>query len=564
MNIDFENIKCIIWDMDDTLWKGTLMSGDTLDIKKSKRLLEFTTKTGVINCICSKNDRKVAEDKLEEFGLSDFFVFNTINYEPKGQRIANQIKNMQLLPENVLFLDDEIANLKEAEFYNKGIMISQPFVIQELTEFYEKLYNTGYRKDRLSSYRLLEKKTIEKKIFSSNVEFLKNSEIIISIHSDCQKQIDRLYELCTRTHQLNFTKQNISRKQFEQEIIEADKCAYIEVSDKYGYYGVVGFYLIKNDVLKHFFFSCRILNMGIEQYMYQKLGCPEIRIVEPVATVLYSDNKVSWIKENDIVYSAEGSNKRIMPVILKGACDFKRMQLFLDNKIEFEVQYVKNGRQYHYQNGFPAMAMSLKYNIDQIRNFAEKTPCFSEEYYCSKIFENEYDMVFLSTISLANMGVYKHKKEDFFLGMGIPEKPMFSNETDYYSDGKYDIGFNSQKDEFRYLRDNFDYVYDRYLDDFFPEHLALIISKIKSQNIYLVLGNEERYSCYKSESGRFYAKANKIISDTAKKLGCGIINISDYVKSQDDIINHFNHFSSKVYFEIAQRINDLIKELSIV
>lgn len=57
------------------------------------------------------------------------------------------------------------------------------------------------------------------------------------------------------------------------------KCEYITAYDKYGEYGIVGFYAVKDNTLVHFLFSCRTLGMGIEQYTYEKIGCPKLDIV---------------------------------------------------------------------------------------------------------------------------------------------------------------------------------------------------------------------------------------------------------------------------------------------
>ena len=61
--------------------------------------------------------------------------------------------------------------------------------------------------------------------------------------------------------------------------------ALIRVNDRYGDYGITGFYALhktKNKLI-HFTFSCRILNMGVVQYIFHKLEKPSIDIVPDVA-----------------------------------------------------------------------------------------------------------------------------------------------------------------------------------------------------------------------------------------------------------------------------------------
>ncbi len=50
----------------------------------------------------------------------------------------------------------------------------------------------------------------------------------------------------------------------------------VDFTLEYGEYGIVGFYAVKDNTLVHFLFSCRTLGMGIEQYTYEKIGCPKL------------------------------------------------------------------------------------------------------------------------------------------------------------------------------------------------------------------------------------------------------------------------------------------------
>lgn len=82
-------------------------------------------------------------------GVAKYFVFNSINFESKGKRIGRQIYDLQLQAKNVLFLDDEVSNLKEAAFYNSSLLVSQPYIVAELTRHYKRIYESGYRKNRI-------------------------------------------------------------------------------------------------------------------------------------------------------------------------------------------------------------------------------------------------------------------------------------------------------------------------------------------------------------------------------------------------------------------------------
>lgn len=74
------NIKLVIWDLDETFWKGTLSErgGVIVPIAKNIELVRDLTDRGIVNAICSKNDYEPAVMKLREFGVDEFFVFKKL------------------------------------------------------------------------------------------------------------------------------------------------------------------------------------------------------------------------------------------------------------------------------------------------------------------------------------------------------------------------------------------------------------------------------------------------------------------------------------------------------
>ena len=109
--MNFEEIKLIIWDLDDTFWQGILSEGEVSIPEENIKLIIRLTERGIVNSICSKNDESDVIKKLKEIGLEDYFVFNSINWNSKGPRIKKTIEQMALRDANVLFIDDNPSNL---------------------------------------------------------------------------------------------------------------------------------------------------------------------------------------------------------------------------------------------------------------------------------------------------------------------------------------------------------------------------------------------------------------------------------------------------------------------
>ena len=75
------------------------------------------------------------------------FCFPKIQFSSKGSLIKQIIKECNFLPKNVLFIDDDNSNRKEAQFYNKEIMVEDEY-------FVFKLFNDGRFKDLKEKNRL--------------------------------------------------------------------------------------------------------------------------------------------------------------------------------------------------------------------------------------------------------------------------------------------------------------------------------------------------------------------------------------------------------------------------
>ena len=241
--IDITKIKLIIWDLDDTLWRGTLSEGGAQLPIEHKQLLIDLTDVGIINSICSKNDLDSTRAELQRLGIWDLFVFASINWDNKGARLRNMIEQMALRPINVLFIDDNTFNLQEAKHYLPELQIAMPDIIPEIIHQVNTLDKKDTDHKRLQQYKVLEEKTCAAAEYDSNEAFLYASNIRVTIHKDCLTVADRLHELLLRSNQLNYTKKRISLDELTAIINDPNyDCGYVTVKDVYGDYGIVGFY----------------------------------------------------------------------------------------------------------------------------------------------------------------------------------------------------------------------------------------------------------------------------------------------------------------------------------
>jgi HAD superfamily phosphatase (TIGR01681 family) len=83
-------VKCIVWDLDNTLWDGVLLETDNVRLREEFiAVIQQLDQRGLLHSIASKNDHKHAWQKLTELGIADYFLYPQINWSPKGEHQDN-------------------------------------------------------------------------------------------------------------------------------------------------------------------------------------------------------------------------------------------------------------------------------------------------------------------------------------------------------------------------------------------------------------------------------------------------------------------------------------------
>ena len=195
-------IKLVIWDLDETFWKGTLSEGIVEPIHDNILLVKQLSERGIINSICSKNDFETAKAKLVEFSVWDYFVFPIIDWLPKGENVKKIIERCQLRAINTLFIDDNVGNLQEVAYYNDSINTLNASDIESIKDELLQQGKNDTTLSRLAQYKVLESKYVASNNYSDNKEFLKASNIELT-YIDPTTCIQRISELIARTNQLN-------------------------------------------------------------------------------------------------------------------------------------------------------------------------------------------------------------------------------------------------------------------------------------------------------------------------------------------------------------------------
>ncbi len=341
-------VRLVIWDLDETFWQGTLSEGGVERyIEANHDAVIELSRRGIMNSICSKNDEIPTLEIIRSLGLSDYFVFPSISWEAKGPRVRAIIEDMGLRPENVMFIDDNVGNRREVAALVPGIQVEDESICELLLEDPRFRGKSDPELTRLAQYKLLERKSQDRAKASDGVEdFLRSCDIRVTIDYEIEANIDRAVELINRTNQLNFTKSRLpeqtgwaARKLLRHCRAHTRHAGLVRVSDRYGDYGYVGFFLSVSGRenfkpgdtqrrLLHFCFSCRTMGMGIERFVYEHLGRPELVVAPPVVTDLFAPMTIDWIKLG-APDSAERVEQLAPEIRALGGCEMTALAAYL-------------------------------------------------------------------------------------------------------------------------------------------------------------------------------------------------------------------------------------------
>ena len=549
-----ENVRLVIWDMDETFWSGTLSEGH-IDIPESnKKIVIELSKRGIVNSISSKNNYQDVKDVLVKEGIWDYFVFPRINWESKGSQVRWIIDSIKLRPATVLFIDDNPTNIEEVRFYNPEIQTSDPSIIPLILS--HPLF--GGKDDsslsRLNQYKVLERKALDEVKAGSNEAFLRSSNIIVKIiEVDLLDQIDRIVELNQRTNQLNFTKNRLEKEEIENLLVDGEyRTGYVTVKDNYGEYGIVGFFAVKNGVLEHFCFSCRTIGLGVEQWVYYQLECPELTVVGEVVTELKPGFCPDWINNTN---ESEAINEHTasVDVLLLGGCDLEQTAYYLsqtDLNFQSRFNHFLDGRFDVHPESTELIRQSMELTNEQKQHLISQCLFYDGDIFENDLFKGKHDYIFYSPVIDLSLGRYHEKHTGLTVVYGNCDCPESLGHS-YMSE-----------EEYKAFRDQFDFD-GRISPERFLENLCWIRDNLPNDTKITIINFSEINIPHPQEPERYLVhKAYNAVIDEFVKLykNVDLIDIRKIVTKEEDHTDNIRHYSREIYYKIAQQILKTIEE----
>ncbi|PXX71481.1 methoxymalonate biosynthesis protein [Nocardia tenerifensis] len=264
-------LKCLVWDLDNTLWRGTLSEGDEVTVPDAVRavLHELDTR-GILHAVASKNDHDHAWARLEALGLAEYFVLPQINWGPKSESVRRIAERLDFAHGAMAFIDDQPTERAEVRYHLPDVRCYAAEQLSELTrlpEFTPRVSTVDSRRRRQMYQAGFERDAERAGYAGPDEDFLRSLELEMRIGRATDEELSRAEELTLRTSQMNATGVHYSDADLRALLADpTHEVLVISMSDRFGPHGAVGILLLDKAAdawhVKLLATSCRVVSFG--------------------------------------------------------------------------------------------------------------------------------------------------------------------------------------------------------------------------------------------------------------------------------------------------------------
>lgn len=286
--------KCVILDLDQTLWGGVI-GDDGLEgiqigelgighaFQEFQLWLKELTKRGIILAVCSKNDEEKAKEPFLRhpemvLRLEDIAVF-IANWEDKAGNIRKIIETLNLGVDSFVFLDDNPFERNLIRSMLPEITVPElpedpALYLSYLKEqnLFETISYSEADQDRTRQYREEAGRTSLKQQFATYTEYLEQLGMVAEAKPFDAFHIPRIAQLSQRSNQFNLRTVRYTEEEAAR-LAEDDRyiTLYFTLRDKFGDHGLISIVVMKKEedtlFIENWLMSCRVLKRTMEAFI---------------------------------------------------------------------------------------------------------------------------------------------------------------------------------------------------------------------------------------------------------------------------------------------------------
>lgn len=290
--------KCIVLDLDNTLWGGIIGEDGLEGIKLSntspgieyvdfQRSLLSLYNRGVILAICSKNNLddalKVFHEHPYQVLKEEHFAAMRINWQNKAANISELAKEINIGLDSMVFFDDNPTERAQVSQTLPEVLVVElpknPRLYRETLEnlnVFDVLSLTKEDLVRGEMYAGKRKREELEQTAESIEDFLRTLNLKVKINAVDDFDTPRVVQLINKTNQFNLTTRRYTDADVRQFRESKDAIVYsMAVTDKFGDEGVVGVAIVKiknaDWWIDSFLMSCRVIGRSVETALLAKI-----------------------------------------------------------------------------------------------------------------------------------------------------------------------------------------------------------------------------------------------------------------------------------------------------
>lgn len=303
--------KCIVLDLDNTLWGGIVSEEGTNGIKVSpgdavgesflffQRYLKRLKKRGVILAVCSKNDEQTAKEVFTAnpnmiLGLKDFAAFYA-NWDDKALNIRRIAQELNIGLDSIVFFDDSPAERELVKLHLPEVTVidvpPEPANYARTLELAGCFHWASLTMEDVTRAETYHANRQRKNLFTkagNYDEYLKQLQMHGRVELVNHDTIHRFSQLINKSNQFNlrtmrYTDAEILGMKQREDYRLLTAC----LADKFSNYGIVSCIILKKREEQCFIdtwvMSCRVLKRGLEYLVFTHIlecarawGCTEL------------------------------------------------------------------------------------------------------------------------------------------------------------------------------------------------------------------------------------------------------------------------------------------------
>lgn len=291
--------KCLVLDLDNTLWGGVVgddgIDGINVDPNAAvgesflefQRYVKLLKDRGVILAVCSKNDEKIARAAFEErpemiLKLTDFACF-IANWEHKSANLQEIAARLNIGLDALVFFDDNPAERALVRRLVPSVTVVE--VPEDSAHFVRALDRGGYfdwteitREDlgRSDSYVSNAQREQLLRSAATHDDFLSSLKMRAKCGQITAREIPRCAQLLNKTNQFNLRTRRYAEAELEATVNSRQHVGFfIELSDLFGHYGIISCVILEKQSREVFIdtwvMSCRVFKRGVEDFVFSQI-----------------------------------------------------------------------------------------------------------------------------------------------------------------------------------------------------------------------------------------------------------------------------------------------------